>query len=337
MRIIAPIHKNSGVSYHRLIAPLMMMEDMDVCITNSLQDESFVKGCDLLYYNRVLPDTSDEHIQRLQKIYGFRIAVDVDDWWYLDPHHILYDTYIEEGFAARQVRHIKNADIVTTTHERLADMIRPYNKNVFVLPNAIPRSGQFDIERTPSEYVRLFWQGSVTHRKDIEIIKTAIDRLAPIATQIKMVLAGFHEDADEWQAMASDYTAGFKHQYKVIEGMPAHQYYAAYKEADICLVPLVNSPFNRMKSNLKVLEAGNLGLPCVVSNVHPYKGMPVLYSSNPNEWVQNVKRLVANKTMREDVGGKLKDWCEINYNFKKINEMRRDVLVGVMKKENQTI
>jgi hypothetical protein len=87
-----------------------------------------------------------------------------------------------------------------------------------------------------------------------------------------------------------------------------------------------------MKSNLKVLEAGNLGLPCVVSNVHPYKGMPVLYSSNPNEWVQNVKRLVANKTMREDVGGKLKDWCEINYNFKKINEMRREVLVSAVNK-----
>jgi glycosyltransferase involved in cell wall biosynthesis len=332
MRVISFVNKNSGVSFHRLIMPLLLLDELDVFITNNLLEEHFEKGCDIFYYNRILPDSAVPIIKRLQEKYGFRVIVDIDDYWHLDPHHVLYETYIEEDFARRQREHLTAADAITTTHERLAERIRPYNPNVHILPNAIPHSGQFAIERTPSELVRLFWQGSVTHRRDIEIIKSTINRLGPLSPKIKMILAGFVETEEEWQTMARDYTANFKHQYKVIESAPAHKYYEAYADADVCLVPLVNSLFNRMKSNLKVLEAANLALPVICSNTHPYKGMPVLYASQPGHWYDNIKRLVANPNMREDVGMKLKEWCDEHYNFKKINEHRRQVLETVAAK-----
>jgi glycosyltransferase involved in cell wall biosynthesis len=326
MRIVAFVNNNSGPSYHRIIMPLMLLPDTDVYITNNLLEKDFEKGCDIFMYNRMLPSHCKETIQKLKQKYDFKTCVDVDDWWELDPHHILYQLYQDENVAAEQIEHMVNADFIFTTHERLANEVMQINSNVYILPNAIPRQGQFDIERRPYHLTRLFWQGSVTHGEDIALLKRPLDCLNTIAAKIKMVMAGYQEQEDEWYKMVLNYTANTKHQYKLIPGAHVNKYYAAYAEADICLIPLLNSPFNRMKSNLKVLEAANLGLPVICSDVHPYKDLPVLYAKGTGEWVTTIKRLVASKKRQKEAGSELKEYCDTYFNFHKINKERKQIL-----------
>lgn len=326
MRIIAYVNANSGPSYHRLIMPLMMMRDIDAFVTNDLQVEHFEKGCDMFMYNRVLPDHALPIIKELQARYEFKICVDLDDYWELDEHHVLYQHYQETGFAAKQIQQIIDADVVLVTHDRLAEEVAVHNPNVHVLPNAIPKQGQFDIEREPHHLTRLFWQGSDTHRADIALLKTPIDKLGSIAGKIKMIMAGYAEDHEEWHNMVMDYTAKAKHQYKLIGATKVTEYYAAYAQADICLVPLINSKFNRHKSNLKILEAANLGLPVIVSEVHPYLDLPVLYCRHSGDWVKHITRLVDSRKRRRDAGQQLAEYCAEHYNFNKINNMRKQVL-----------
>lgn len=327
MRIIALANKNSGPSYHRIIMPFMLMNGPDVYITNDLlKDEDFQKGCDILIYNRVLPDKSTEEIAAFQKKYGFKIVVDIDDWWELDPHHVLYDEYLRVDFGAQQIAHIKGADLVTTTHERLAELISKYNDNVHVLPNAIPKQGQFDMESKPYHFTRLFWQGSDTHKEDVRILERPLEALGMLSPKIKMIMAGYVPDHADWHQMAKTYTANLKLQYKLIPYAHIGGYYAAYDQADICLVPLVNSPFNRMKSNLKILEAANLGLPVIASAVHPYLGMPVSYCRNSRDWIGHIKRLVQFPARRKEEGQRLAEYCDEHYNFHKINEERKQIL-----------
>jgi glycosyltransferase involved in cell wall biosynthesis len=178
----------------------------------------------------------------------------------------------------------------------------------------------------------LFWQGSITHRKDIEILERPIDQLNKIASKIKMVMAGYHKDEDEWYSMALTYTAQTKHQYKLIEGAPVARYYEGYKHADICLVPLVKSKFNGYKSNLKVLEAANLGLPVIASMVDPYLNMPLLYAKCGSDWVKHITRLVNSKKRRKEAGAELKEFCDTHYNFHKINNERKQILEYEAKK-----
>lgn len=325
MRIIAFVNANSGPSYHRLIMPLMLMPDVDVFVTNNLLVEHFEKGCDIFMYNRILPDHALPQIKELQQKYDFKICVDIDDYWELDEHHVLYQLYQEINFPAKQIDQIKDADVVLVTHDRLAEEVAVYNKNVHVCPNAIPRKGQFDIEREPYYLTRLFWQGSDTHREDVALLRTPIDRLAPIADKIKMVMAGYAENHEHWYHMVHDYTASLKHQYKLIPYAPINEYYAAYAHADICLVPLLNSKFNRHKSNLKILEAANLGLPVIVSEVHPYLDMPVLYCKNSGDWIKHINRLVASKKRQKEAGQQLAEYCQEHYNFNKINNMRKQI------------
>lgn len=335
MRVIAYIKSKhiNGPDYHRIVMPLMMMPDIDVFITNNLRVEDFEKGCDILMYNRILPDHAVPIVKELQHRYEFKICVDLDDYWELDEHHILYREYQAIEFAKKQVEQIIDADVVTVTHDRLAEEVAVYNKNVHVCPNAIPRSGQFDIEREPYHLTRLFWQGSDTHKADINLLREPINALNKISPKIKMVMGGYAEGHEDWWHMAHDYTADLKHQYKLIEYAPIVEYYNAYKHADICLVPLLNSHFNRHKSNLKILEAANLGLPVIVSEVHPYLDMPVNYCRRNSDWVGHIKRLVQWPKRREEEGLRLQDWCNEHFNFNKINLMRKQLLEHEGKKE----
>lgn len=347
MRIIAFVNANSGPSYHRIIMPLMLMK-ANVYITNNLLVEDFDKGCDILLYNRELPEHCDAQLAELKKTYGFKTVVDIDDYWELDKHHVLYEYYQENKIAELQIKHLRQADAIFTTHERLAEEIRqivafPIKGNasyavpfpppsVYILPNAIPHQGQFDITHEPHHLVRLFWQGSDTHREDIAILERPIEQLGKISKKIKMVMAGYHPDSAPWGPMLEAYTAGLKRQYEIIEYAPITSYYEAYAKADICLVPLVNSRFNRMKSNLKILEAANLSLPVIASAVHPYLDMPVNYCRNGRDWQGHIKRLVQWPARRKEEGERLAEFCKEHFNFNKINNERRQILEHVAAK-----
>ena len=326
MRIISYVNNNNGPAYHRCIMPLLLMKGVDVFVTNDLRVEHFEKGCDIFMYNRILPDHALPIIKELQHRYEFKICVDLDDYWELDEHHILYQEYQKVDFAKKQIQQIIDADVILVTHSRLAEEVAVYNKNVHVCPNAIPKQGQFDIEREPYYLTRLFWQGSDTHRQDIALLKTPIDKLGPIAGKIKMVMGGYAEEHEDWYHMVHDYTANLKHQYKLIPYAPITSYYEAYKHADICLIPLLNSKFNRHKSNLKVLEAANLGLPAIVSEVHPYLDLPVFYAKHAGDWVKYIKRLVESRKRQKEAGQQLAEYCAEHYNFNKINNERKQIL-----------
>lgn len=325
MKIVAFTNRNSGPGYHRIMMPLILMKDVDVYVTNNLKDEDF-DNCDVFMYNRILPEHALQKVQELKSKHDFQICVDIDDYWELDEHHILYNEYNHYNFAAKQIDQIKGADIVITTHSRLADEVKTFNNNVHVCPNAIPHTGQFVLEKERSHLTRLFWQGSITHAEDIGIIKTAIHALGYMADKIKMVMAGYTDGEPEWHKMAMRYTANLKHQYKLIQGEEVTDYYKAYSHADICLIPLLNSKFNRYKSNLKVLEAANMELPVICSKVNPYLDLPVLYASSSNDWVSNISKFVKSRKRQKEAGAELKEFCDTNFNFEKINNHRKQIL-----------
>lgn len=323
MRIIGLVNKDSGVSLHRIIMPLLMMDGIDCYITNSIQESDFEKGCDAIYYNRM---TSD-NIINLKKKYGFKIILDVDDYWKLDYHHIAYHDYQLNNFETLQIKHLHLADLITTTHERLAEKIYPYNKNVIVTPNAIPDHEYFKIEKQESEKVRIFWQGSITHEKDIELLRNPFKRLN--GSNTLNVIAGYTKH-ETWDRMVSAYTNGLKLPGVVLPTASPTEYYKNYQYADICLAPLIKSEFNSFKSNLKILEAAHAGCPVIASKVNPYLEMPVLYADQQGDWFKHINSLVNNPELRKDIGNNLKSYCNTHFNFNKINRYRLEQIKKII-------
>ena len=63
--------------------------------------------------------------------------------------------------------------------------------------------------------------------------------------------------------------------------------------AHVGIAPLVESPFNRSKSNVKILEYGLSGMATLASNVEPYKESPCdsVYRPSHVDWASSLKRL----------------------------------------------
>lgn len=316
MTIFGLVNRNSGPGFHRIHLPLLLMPDVDIYVTNAVQEEDFEKRKpSAIYYNRIVSD----EVLRLQSKYHFRVIVDVDDWWHLDPHHIMFKYSKENNIPAHAEKHLRIADVVTCTHERLAEKVYEFNKNVVVLPNAIPKNCEyFPSVHSPTKTgkKRIFWQGSVTHEKDIELLRKTIKSLD--VDRWIMVMSGYTKQV-EWERMADCFTNYKKLSNVVLPGSKPTEYYQAYQYADVCVVPLLSTKFNSMKSCLKILEGAHSGLPVIASNVHPYKNIDgVMYANSSADW---------GKWLRAqdewcDRAKVLQEFADKHFNFEEINKRR---------------
>ncbi len=316
--ILGLIQKDSGPGFHRIMMPLLMMPDTDVMVTNDLEAIERKKP-DVVYYNRMVDDSV--WVERQKR--GFKIVVDVDDHWLLNPGHIAYQSAARTGYSAKCIEHMRKADVITTTHERLAEQISRYNKKVYITPNAIPKHDYFPTYKEQSEQVRLFWQGSITHEADLKHLAYGIKGLLHSGEKPKMVLAGL-TDHEVWRRMAHTYID--KHDGEVLIGKPPHEYYSHYAHADICLIPLLHNSFNTFKSNLKFLEAANMGVTVICSEVDPYLNLPVLYAAKKEDWKPLITDLLHDAELRTHLGQVNKDFADKYFNFDRINETRKQAI-----------
>jgi hypothetical protein len=322
MRILAITSKQSGVGYHRIMMPLVNMKKDYCLITDTLSEETFEGKFDIVVMNRMLANIKPEQMIEWRKKYGFKLIVDNDDHWQLDPSHILYEHYITNQIPQQIISWLLIADLCTCTHERLAEEIYKHNTNVEILPNAIPYGEeQFIVDKKPSNLVRLFWSGSGTHGRDLEILRNPMKR---INFPVRTIIAGYNEGEKHiWDNMICAFTNGLKLKPTIYNYNPVTEYMAAYCDSDISLIPLVDSKFNSMKSNLKVLETASKKNPAIVSNVHPYKGFyPACHVNSQKDWYYWIKLLTHDQAARKQYGNDLYEYCNKNFNLHEVNKQR---------------
>lgn len=324
MRILA-IYDGSGPKYHRVLLPVAMLQrshNVEVLVKQTVVEDD-LPGVDIVFFNRLIPGIKLEILLQLREKYGFKLICDLDDHWRLDRSHILYENYRKHNITQKIYDFIESADAVTVTHERLYYEI---DNNCHILPNAIPAIDQFLVNKTPDDKVRLFWAGGITHRKDLELLRRPLQLLK--RDKIKLVMGGYEHGNAEWKEMAKIFTTDSAYNTVVIESKKVHEYYHIYSLCDISLIPLVETSFNTYKSNLKILEAANIGSPVIVSRVHPYLDFPedlVNYVDAYNPWFKQINKLVNDPVLRMEQGLRLKEYCAEHFNFNKINEERKQI------------
>ena len=291
-------------------------------MTDTISEKTFEGNYDIVILNRMLANITPEQMVEWRKKYGFKLIVDNDDYWHLDASHILFQQYIINSVPQQIINWIQVADLCTCTHERLAEEIYKLNTNVEIIPNAIPYGEeQFILDKKPSDLVRLFWSGSGTHGRDIEILRNPMKR---INFPVRTIIAGYNEgEKPIWDGMIASFTNGLKLNPTIYNFNQVTEYMAAYCDSDISLIPLVDSKFNAMKSNLKVLETASKKNPAIVSNVHPYKGFyPACHVNSQKDWYYWIKMLVNDKDARTHYGNALYEYCNKNFNLHEVNKQR---------------
>jgi hypothetical protein len=225
---------------------------------------------------------------------GIKIVCDIDDYWELYQHHYLYNHFKFGGMTKRIIESLKMSDVVLTTHSMLADRVKEHNKNVYLVPNAIPYDKeQFNIGK--QEYTgKTAFIGGMSHYKDINLIKG----------------------------------------YSVPNQLHISRYMDHYKGVNICLAPLENNEFNQCKSNLKTLEAACGHAAVICSDMHPFRNGKddeyVIYAKN-NEWESKIKYCKDNPNYTIDIGEKLAEHCRKHYDLIKVNETRKDIFSELLR------
>ena len=308
------------------------MDGIELIVNHKIEEDQ-LPGVDIVFINRIVPNSTLQTVLDLRERYGFKLIIDYDDHWYLDRDHYLYDTYQHFRASELMEAYITEADAVTVTHDRLRDEVLPLNKNVYILPNAVPVFDQFTAKKTDSPLTRIFWAGGVTHKKDIQLLTNPVKRFPP---EVMMVMGGYVNGNPEYLSMASAFTNGGKIKHRLIDSLPVDKYYYAYSECDIAVIPLRDTRFNSFKSNLKILEAANIAAPVIVSDVHPYKDFPfVKYVRSQSDWYKWVKWCLDNRDEAAQMGRDLQAYCREHYNFEQINSERKKVFEYVTKEQGK--
>ena len=127
--------------------------------------------------------------------------------------------------------------------------------------------------------------------------------------------------------------------YRRVWTKPITSYATNYNLFDISLAPLKESTFNRVKSQLKVIEAGFHKKAIIASATDPYtldlisavdegkfndKGNALLVGSKKNhkDWAKHMKRLIENPNLVEDLGNRLYETVKDKYSLKNVCQNR---------------
>lgn len=275
--------RDSACVFHRVSLPLRYM---GIPRTNDITKASVV------FFNRV-PHVDLGALLGLKKKYGFKIVMDLDDYWYLYPHHYLYATWNLQYTPERIIGCLSVADTVLCTTTRLADKIMEYNKNVHVVPNGLPYGdGQFKGYgglRVPGNFG---FVGGPSHGTDIKRIPGC----------------------------------------KLPGKLPLERYMEHYRGLSLCYAPLEDNFFNSFKSNLKLLEAGVNGTACMASPVAPFTddkrlAEAVIYSGD-RDWTRRIGLCLDDPKWVKEMGEQLGALVREHYDLRNINKLRKELLLA---------
>tara|TARA_B100001094_G_scaffold58842_1_gene54337 strand:- start:25635 stop:26870 length:1236 start_codon:yes stop_codon:yes gene_type:complete len=130
--------------------------------------------------------------------------------------------------------------------------------------------------------------------------------------------------------------------YRRVWTKPITTYASNYNYFDVSIAPLKEHIFNKVKSQLKVIEAAFHKKALIAQDYGPYtvdcinavqrggtidpKGNALLVDTHKNhkQWFQHVKRLIDNPSLVEDLGEKLHESMAPYYNLKTVTEKRAD-------------
>jgi glycosyltransferase involved in cell wall biosynthesis len=136
--------------------------------------------------------------------------------------------------------------------------------------------------------------------------------------------------------------------YRRVWTQPVNKYAMNYNLFDVSFAPLIESDFNANKSQLKVIEAGFHKKALIASETLPYthdlinvfdyggkindKGNALLVSPKKNhkQWAQQMKRLIDNPNMIEDLGNKLYETVKDTYSLQNVSKNRTQFFKSII-------
>jgi glycosyltransferase involved in cell wall biosynthesis len=201
--------------------------------------------------------------------------------------------------------YFRHADLITVSTPYLKELYSPYNQNVVVLPNCIDTTiwqcappAQSTAAGRP---VKILFSGTPSHVEDFRVLSMAITRILEEFSQaVELII---------WGNLIPEFSGHpcvrFIEQY--VDDYASYALNLMNLKADIGIVPLQDTVFNRAKSAIKWLEYSACGIAGIFSNVGEYGNVVshgktgLMVENNDVEWHAAIRELIVNQQLRSSI------------------------------------
>ena len=265
----------------------------------------------IIYRSPISPELL--RLCHLAKEYGKPVFFDIDD--------LVFDTVytdqlsytqglnsVEKGNYDAGVRNygymLENCDGAITSTNQLQEELYKYQSKVLLNRNlasdeliAISSQCMKDYSQT-SNIVKIgYFSGSISHNENFELIKPAIKQLLTKYSNVQLHIVGILDIPQDMKPFENQIVT---HDYVDWDKLPA-----LISEVDINLAPLVDSIFNRAKSEIKWIEAALVKVPTVASKIGAFSDTVVdgetgLLATD-EQWFDKLEDLVLSPELRQKI------------------------------------
>ncbi|WP_156676549.1 glycosyltransferase [Streptococcus oralis] len=265
----------------------------------------------IIYRSPISPELL--RLCHLAKEYGKPVFFDIDD--------LVFDTVytdqlsytqglnsVEKGNYDAGVRNygymLENCDGAITSTNQLQEELYKYRSKVLLNRNLasdelIAISSQYIKDYSqPSDIVKIgYFSGSISHNENFELIKPAIKQLLTKYSNVQLHIVGILDIPQDMKPFENQIVT---HDYVDWDKLPA-----LISEVDINLAPLVDSIFNRAKSEIKWIEAALVKVPTVASKIGAFSDTVVdgetgLLATD-EQWFDKLEDLVLSPELRQKI------------------------------------
>ena len=168
--------------------------------------------------------------------------------------------------------------------------------------------------------------------------KIFTQNLTTVSEDYKKFLLGYTQES---------YTNEMNEPYLRVWTKPVTSYAKNYSKFDVSLAPIKNHLFNRVKSQLKVIEAGFYKKAVIASNIGPYtidlkhclengnfvdgNAMLVDEKRNHSDWSKYIEKLLKNPNMAKDMGERLYETVKDKYDLNNVTKDRAEFYKSIIK------
>jgi len=246
--------------------------------------------------------------------------------------------HYKPGAAGRSfaIKQLKESDGLIVSTPYLKEAYSEFNENIHVVPNSIDFKFWGKARRKSKPGIRIGWAGGSGHEGDFDVLRDVIPSILDKHKEVTFVFVNGPAATGLPQWMKG--LKGIEHHAKW-EPIMRYPSMIASLDFDIGIAPLVDSAFNRGKSNLKWLEGAALGYPVIASKVGHMKesvtsGHDGVLCETPEEWENALDALITNKKYRKSLAINARQTVEQKFNAEKTAELYISVLrEAILKKK----
>lgn len=222
-----------------------------------------------------------------------------------DPMKCYFDDPVN---LATTFQYISLSDAVQVTSDELADIFGFLNNHFIVFENQLQSVGDF--QKLNARDVTIGWAGSLSHLDDLKWIAPVVSIICRTYPNVRFSYMGTKEGFDYF----IDIPDGQK---SYTSTGSLYDYYSFLDRIDIGLAPLLDTGYNRCRSDIKFVEYASRGVVSVLSATSPYEknakdGVTALLFRDETELFEVLKSLILDPGFRMEIAKNAYEYARDN-------------------------